>query len=122
MPLAIAAAYVSDVRTAIAFVSLATFAHQAWSANVLTLPADLFPSRVVGSVYGLSGSSSSFGAMVFMLVIGWVVDHFSYAPIFITVGVMHPIATAVLFLAIPRIELVRTNRAVPIKAGKLVAK
>jgi ACS family hexuronate transporter-like MFS transporter len=122
MPLAIAAAYVSDAREAIAFVSLATFGHQAWSANVLTLPADLFPSRVVGSVYGLSGSSGSFGGMVFMLVIGGVVDHFSYAPVFVTVGVMHPVATAVLFLAIRRIELVHMNQALPTKGGKSVTK
>jgi ACS family hexuronate transporter-like MFS transporter len=75
MPIAIAAAQVSDASTAIAFISLATFAHQAWSANMITLPADLFPSRVVASVYGFSGLASSLGAMLFMLVIGWVVDH-----------------------------------------------
>lgn len=121
MPVCIAAASVSDVRAVIAFVSLATFAHQAWSANMLILPADLFPSRVVGSVYGLSGSSGSFGAMVFMLVIGWVVDHFSYAPIFITVGVMHPVALAVLFLMIPRIETVLTDRALPTRPGNSVS-
>jgi ACS family hexuronate transporter-like MFS transporter len=122
MPVAIVAANASDARTAIAFVSLATFAHQAWSANMITLPADLFPSKVVASVYGLTAFSSSFGGIAFMLVIGWVVDHFSYTPIFVAVSLMHPLAAAVLFLAIPRIEMVRIDRAVPIRRVDLVAK
>ncbi|MBZ5516563.1 MAG: MFS transporter, partial [Acidobacteriia bacterium] len=122
MPLAIAAAHVSDARIAIAFICLATFGQQAWSANIITLPADLFPSKVVASVYGLSALSSSFGAMVFMLLIGWVVDHFSYAPIFVTVGLMHPLAAAVVFVSIPRIELIRIDRTVPIRPEKLVSK
>jgi MFS transporter, ACS family, hexuronate transporter len=104
MPVAIAAATTSDPYTAIALVSVATFAHQAWSANMITLPADLFPSKVVATVSGLSGFSSSVGGMAFMLVIGWVVDHFSYVPIFIAVGVMHPLAATVLFLMIPQFE------------------
>src|SRR5262249_38154438 len=50
------------VGAAIVFYSLALFGHQFWSANVQTLAADLFPSRVVGSVEGLLGSAGALGA------------------------------------------------------------
>ena len=97
MPITVASAYSSRSGVAISGVCLATFAHQAWSANILTLPADIFPSEIVGFVYGLTALASSVGSMIFMLVIGWVVDHYSYASIFIAVGLMHPLAAAVLF-------------------------
>ena len=60
----------SPLSLAIVFFSLAMFAHQFWSANVQTLPADIFPSRVVGSVEGLLGSAGSFGGMLFGLLVG----------------------------------------------------
>jgi ACS family hexuronate transporter-like MFS transporter len=47
MPVSLFIAH-SPLNFAIVFFSLAMFAHQFWSANVQTLPADLFPSRVVG--------------------------------------------------------------------------
>jgi len=118
MPVAIVAAHVSDAALAIALISLATFAHQAWSASMLTLPADLFPSTVVASVCGLSAASSSFGAMIFMLAIGWVVDHFLYGPIFVTVGLMHPLALGILFLTIPRIVMISLPSVDPEHKGK----
>lgn len=106
MPITVAAAYASRSSVVISLICLATFAHQAWSANIITLPADLFPPKAVGVVYGLTAFSSSIGGMIFMLVIGWVVDHYSYASIFLTVGLMHPLAAAVLFIMIPRLEMV----------------
>ena len=37
---------------AIALISLATAAHQAWSANLFTIASDMFPRRAVASVVG----------------------------------------------------------------------
>jgi ACS family hexuronate transporter-like MFS transporter len=54
----------SPLSFAIIFFSAALFAHQFWSANVQTLPADIFPARVVGSVEGLLGCAGSFGGML----------------------------------------------------------
>jgi len=49
----IPAVLVGDARASLALISVATFAYSAWAANVLTLPADLFPPRVVASVSGV---------------------------------------------------------------------
>jgi len=104
MPIALGAAFVRDAYIAIAFVSLATFLIQIWASNLFALPADLFPSEKVGSVYGIAGAAGSLAAMLFTLLVGWVVDHFSYTPILVSVALMHPIAAIVLYFTIPSLS------------------
>ncbi|MBI5774617.1 MAG: MFS transporter [Verrucomicrobia bacterium] len=93
----------SPLSFAIVFFSTAMFAHQFWSANVQTLPADLFPARVVGSVEGLLGSAGSFGGMLFGLLVGWLVEHHGYGPAFVIAGVLHPLAFLVILATVRRV-------------------
>ena len=90
----------APLSLAIVFFSIALFAHQFWSSNVQTLPADFFPSRVVGSVEGLLGSAGAFGAMSFNYVVGLLVDEHGYGPAFAIAGVLHPIAFLLILFAI----------------------
>jgi ACS family hexuronate transporter-like MFS transporter len=83
--------------TALALISLVTFAYSVWAANVLTLPADLFPQQVVASVSGISGTGAALGGMAFTLLVGVVIDRFSYVPVFAAAGVM-PLAAASIIL------------------------
>ena len=101
----------SPLALAIVFFSLAMFAHQFWSANVQTLPADLFPSRVVGSVEGLLGSAGSFGGMLFGLLVGKLVAHQGYGPAFIIAGVLHPLGFLLILAIVRRIEPVKLSPA-----------
>jgi MFS transporter, ACS family, hexuronate transporter len=101
----------SPLSLAIVFFSTAMFAHQFWSANVQTLPADLFPASVVGSVGGLLGSAGSFGAMLFNLAVGKVVDDHGYGPAFLIAGVLHPLAFFVILTTVRRIGPVHSNAA-----------
>ena len=84
----IPAVLVEDANVAVALISVATFSYSMWAANILTLAADLFPQQVVASVCGLSGTGAATGGMVFTLIVGAVVDRFSYLPIFVAAGVM----------------------------------
>jgi ACS family hexuronate transporter-like MFS transporter len=77
-----------------------TFAYSLWAANVLTLPADLFPQDVVASVCGISGSGAAFGGMIFTLLVGAVINRFSYLPVFIAAGVMPLVAAACILAGI----------------------
>ena len=43
----------NNVWIAVALLSLATAAHQGWSANLFTTTSDMFPRRAVGSVVGI---------------------------------------------------------------------
>jgi ACS family hexuronate transporter-like MFS transporter len=57
---------------AIALFSLATAAHQGWSANLFATPTDMFPSTTVSTVVGIGGAVGSAGGAIFT----WIVSHF----------------------------------------------
>jgi ACS family hexuronate transporter-like MFS transporter len=63
------------VRVEIALFSIAFFAHLSFSTLVITLPADLFPRSVVGSIAGLVGFGGSMGGMLFNKFAGALLQH-----------------------------------------------
>jgi ACS family hexuronate transporter-like MFS transporter len=93
----------SPLSLTIVFFSAAMFAHQFWSVTVQTLPADLFPANVVGSVEGLLGSAGSFGGMMFGLLVGWLVDRHGYGYAFLIAGVLHPLAFLIILVTVSRV-------------------
>ncbi|HZE95989.1 MAG TPA: MFS transporter, partial [Planctomycetota bacterium] len=94
----------TPVGLAIVFYSLALFGHQFWSANVQTLAADLFPSRVVGSVEGLLGSAGALGAAAVGEGFGWLIAHHGYSVPFLVCGGLHALSLGVLLMLVRRIE------------------
>jgi len=98
----------SPLAYAIIFFSMAMFAHQFWSANVQTLPADIFPADVVGSVGGLLGSAGSFGGMLFGFLVGRLIGEHGYGLAFIVAGVLHPLSFLLIVIALRKIEPVIT--------------
>lgn len=98
----------SPIDLAMVFVSLAFLGHQFWSVIIQTLPTDLFPPRSVGSVAGLIGCAGSFGAMLFNLLVGFLLDSLgSYAAPFLLAGLMHPISLVLILVTLRKIEPVR---------------
>ena len=71
--------------------------------TVQTLPADLFPANLVGSVEGLLGSAGSFGGMMFGFLVGWLVDRHGYGPAFLIAGVLHPLAYLIILATVRRV-------------------
>ena len=94
----------APLNYAIVFFCMVMFGHQCFASIMQTLPADLFPARVVGSVGGLLGSAGSFGAMLFGLSVGWLVEHHGYRPAFLIAGLMHPLAFAIVLTTVRRIQ------------------
>ena len=68
--------FTGNIWVAVALISLAAAAHQAWSANIFTTVSDMFPKRAVGSVVGVGGMAGSVGGILFPFFIGIVLDHF----------------------------------------------
>jgi ACS family hexuronate transporter-like MFS transporter len=91
---------------AIAGISVIAYGFQSWIVNVHTLPSDCFPKQDVGSVFGIGGTSAGIASMGFTLLVGYIVDRFSYTPVFIMVGLMAPLAAMLLLLIMRRIERV----------------
>ncbi len=106
---AVLVVHTQSAMVALALISLATFAHQSWSTNMLTLPADLFSSHLVASVSGLSGFGAALGGFMFQWLTGYLLDHFSYAPVFALAGMMHPLAALILLTVVRRIRQLETG-------------
>ncbi|MGA3033495.1 MAG: MFS transporter [Terracidiphilus sp.] len=104
MAMAIPAVLVQSSALSIAFVSVAMAGYTAALANMLAMPADVFPAVGVASVYGLASMGSGFGGMVFALVTGWLVDRYSYVPVFWLFGLIPLICVSILWALMGRLE------------------
>jgi len=97
MTSAIPAVLTHDARTSIALVSLAMLGYTGCGSIMLAFPADVYPRNQVGSIWGLASMGSGFGGMVFALVTGLVVDHFSFLPVFFGFGLIPLVGAGVLW-------------------------
>ena len=115
IPLALSAAMLpaslfivdASLENALIFFCLAMFGHQCWATIVQTLPADMFPSKIIGSVAGLMGCIGTYGAMLFSLVIGFVIEKYGYHPAFLIAGILHPLSFFLVLLMIKKIEFTK---------------
>lgn len=99
----------ASLSMAVLFFSMAMFGHQFWSTIVQTLAADMFPSKIVGSVSGLMGCIGMYGAMLFSFGIGFIIERFGYNTAFIISGLLHPLSFILVFVIIKRIEVVKVT-------------
>jgi len=114
MTAAIPAVLTANPWTSIVWVSVAMTGYTGALATMLALPADVFPSRSTGSVYGIASMGSGFGGMIFSLLTGWVIDHYSYTPVFFGFGVMPLICAALLWIFLGRIAPVAPQEMEPV--------
>jgi ACS family hexuronate transporter-like MFS transporter len=99
------AMYAGSLWMAVSIVGLAAAAHQGFSANLYTLPSDVFPKQAVGTVIGVGGAVGGVGGMLMAKYAGWVLDRIgSYTPIFIVAASVYLIAVLVIHLLVPRYE------------------
>lgn len=102
----ITAKYANDIWVAVGLISLAAAAHQAWSANILTTPSDMFPKRAVSSVVGIGGMAGSVGGILFPFFVGDILDYYKnlgnitvgYNLIFLICGSAYLIAWLIIHL------------------------
>jgi len=93
-----------NLAVAVAFVALAAAAHQWWSANLFTIPGDMFPRRAIGTVVGIGGFAGAMSGFFFQRIVGVVLDANGndYRPIFLFAGLAYVSALAVIHLLVPR--------------------
>jgi MFS transporter, ACS family, hexuronate transporter len=102
------ASRVNSVWAAVLLVGLAAAAHQGFSTNLLTLPSDMFPARVVASVAGLGGAAGAVGGMLIAEVVAHILQWTgSYTIPFFIAGSAYLLALAVMQLLAPNLEAVR---------------
>jgi len=101
MPAAILAPSVPTAWMAILAICFVTLGHAFWTANLQAIPTDLFRSDEMGTASGFSGMGGAVGGILANYGTGWVVQHFSYTPIFVMAGLMHPLAIAIVYKMLP---------------------
>jgi MFS transporter, ACS family, aldohexuronate transporter len=101
LPIAMAAPFVPTAALAIAATCAITFGHGVWVANLQTIPTDLFYPADVGTVTGFSGMGGAVGGALANLGTGFIVTHFSYSPVFLLAGLMHPLSAVLTYVLLP---------------------
>jgi ACS family hexuronate transporter-like MFS transporter len=118
MPVALLIA-TSPLSLAIVFFSMAMFGHQFFSTIMQTLTADMFPSKVVGSVAGLVGTAGSFGGMIFNVIVGMLLTRYhSYSIVFLISGLLHPTGFLLILLLVRKVEMLIRVPASPSFAAR----
>lgn len=107
-----AARYCDNIWQAVALISLAAAAHQAWSANIYSIATDMFPKKAISSVIGIGGMAGSGGGIVFPMIVGAVLDHYKvlgnisdgYNIIFLLCGSAYMLAWLVIYTLVPKLQ------------------
>jgi len=108
----VAAAKVSGLWPAVLLISLASAAHQGWSANIYTLVSDMFPRRAVGSVVGIGGMAGAVGGMMISEVVGHLLQWTgSYFFVFLLAGGAYLFALLVIHILVPHLEPAQIDTA-----------
>jgi ACS family hexuronate transporter-like MFS transporter len=101
------AGFLHSEWVAIGLLSLATAAHQGWSANIFTTVSDMFPRTAVGSVVGVGTCAGSLGGMLLAASAGWIlqITH-SYVSLFILASTVYLLALLIIVTLAPGLRKV----------------
>lgn len=90
---------------AVLLIGLGTAAHQAFSSNIFTMIADMYPRRAVATIAGMGGAAGSVGGILIAQATGWTLELTgSYVPIVIYAGLGYMIAFIVIQALVPRMD------------------
>jgi ACS family hexuronate transporter-like MFS transporter len=97
---------------AVAVISIAGAAHQAWSANLFTTVSDMFPKSAVGSVTGIGAAAGGLGGVLVQVMAGRLEDFYrasnggdvapAYAVMFGACAFAYLIAWVVMKVLVPK--------------------
>jgi MFS transporter, ACS family, hexuronate transporter len=90
------AALAGTPALAITLMSILMFAHGIWIANFITLISDTVSASEIGTAVGLTGTCGGVAGMLSNLIVGPVVDRYSFTPVFLASAVLYPLAWLIL--------------------------
>lgn len=101
-PVSCAVIFMPNARWAIALMAVLMAAHGLWICNYISLISDYYPSRVMATVFGVTGTVGGAAGILANLVTGPIVDRYGFAPIFVCTSFLYPLAFVIL-LRLPHI-------------------
>jgi ACS family hexuronate transporter-like MFS transporter len=90
------AALAGTPGVAIALMSILMLAHGIWIANFITLIGDTVAPHEVATAVGLTGTCGGIAGMLSNLIVGPVVDRYSFTPVFMASALVYPAAWLIL--------------------------
>jgi MFS transporter, ACS family, hexuronate transporter len=109
MPLGLLLVWQPPLPLTILLISLSLFAHSSWKTNLVTMTVDIYPRHVIGTVHGIVATGGGIGGAIITPLAGYIIAWYSYTPLLIVMGVLHPLA----YLCVSRLinkELVPTGK------------
>jgi ACS family hexuronate transporter-like MFS transporter len=92
--------FVANDSAALGLMGLALFGNQWVAATYIGLVGDVVPPALVGRVNGIAGFGDSASVLVAQLVIGVLVDRYSFTPVFIGAGIFPLLALGSVLLVV----------------------
>jgi len=94
----------SNLWVAVAAISLAIGAHQAWTANIWSLVMDYTPKHMMSTVFGFGGMCAAIGGMFMTQIVGHIltVTNNNYTVLFTLIPAMYFIALTWMYFMAPR--------------------
>jgi ACS family hexuronate transporter-like MFS transporter len=115
-PIGIFAVFAHTLFWTMGLICIAIFFWMFWSISVHSLAGDYFPPRAVGSVYGIAGTGSTVGSVISTWAVGKTLDvTHSYAPVFVGIGLLMPIALLAGFSLMRKVEPVTQASGLPLE-------
>ena len=102
--LSMAMPFVANDYVALALMGLALFGNQWVAATYIGTVGDVVPHEVAGRVNGLAGFGDSASVLIAQLAIGFLVDRYSFTPVFIGAGVFPLLALLSVVVVLGKIE------------------
>ena len=60
----------------------------AWQVNLSVLLVDSYDPRVLATASGFTTSMGTFSTILFTAAVGWMLQHYSYRPVFVLLSVL----------------------------------
>lgn len=70
----------------------------AWQVNLSVLLVDSYDPRVLATASGFTTSMGTFSTILFTAAVGWILQHYSYAPVFVLLSVLSVVSYVVVLL------------------------
>lgn len=84
----------------LALAAVVTFAHMVFQVNLTSLVVDRYPGHGVATVFGVIAAGSGVGGMLSTQVVGQLVGSTGYAPLFVMMGCLYPVACGLAWWAV----------------------
>lgn len=92
--------FLSSLFAVAGLFAFSTFAYATFCTVVLVFPSDLYQSHSVATVSGLSGTAAGLLTIVSTFLVGWVADHYSFAPVLVAASLIPLLGAVLTFLLV----------------------